>query len=298
MNINIIGYRRIFFLISGLLILASLFSVFYFGLKQGIDLAGGANWQFQLKDQTIAESDLKSFLIAVSKSSNLVAKSLPENVFLIKLQSISEEEHQNYFRALKEKFGEIEEQSFESIGPTIGQELKWRFIWAFSLGLLGILLYVAWAFRKISYPIKSWKYGAIGILCLFHDILIPSGVMAFLGWRQGIEIDTNFIVALLFILGYSINNVIIVFDRVRENLLLTRGGRFDFADLLNNGIKQTFSRSLNTSLTTILPLLALYFLGPVSLKYFILVLILGIILGAYTSICIASPLLYVWHRKK
>ena len=295
---KIIEHRKIFFSISGLLVLASVFAIFYFGFRQGIDLVGGTNWQIKLKDSIIKESVLKSALIEISNYPNLVAKSLPENNFLVKLPSISEEEHQKYLQALKEKFGEIEEQSFESIGPTIGRELKKRFIWAFLLGLLGILLYVAWAFRKVSYPIKSWKYGLIGIFCLFHDISIPAGLMAFWGWRQGIEIDTNFIVALLFILGYSINNVIIVFDRVRENLLLTHAGRFDFTEIVNNSSKQTFSRSVNPSLTTLFPLLAFYFLGPISLQYFILVLILGIFLGTYTSIGIASSLLFVWHRKK
>jgi preprotein translocase subunit SecF len=295
---KIIEHQKIFFSISGLLVLASIFAIFYFGFRQGIDLVGGTNWQIRLKDTTIKESVLKSALIEISHYPNLVAKSLPENNFLVKLPSIAEDEHQKYLQALKEKFGEIEEQSFESIGPTIGRELKRRFSWAFLLGLLGILFYVAWAFRKVSEPIKSWKYGLIGILCLFHDISIPSGLMAFWGWQKGIEIDTNFIVALLFILGYSINDIIIVFDRVRENLLLTHAGRFDFAEILNKSVRQTIPRSVNTSLTTLFPLLAFYFLGPISLNYFILIMILGIFLGTYTSICIASPLLFVWHHKK
>ena len=122
--------------------------------------------------------------------------------------------------------------------------------------------------------------------------------MTFLGWRQGVEIDTNFIVAMMFILGYSINDTIVVFDRVRENLSLANRGHFDFAGLINAAVRQTFSRSINTSLTTVLAISPLYFVGPLSLKYFILTLILGIIVGAYSSIFFASPLLYVWHRKK
>lgn len=295
---NIIAHKKIFFSISGFLVLASVFVIFFFGLRQGIDLIGGTNWQIQFKNAAANESDLKSSLIEISGYPNLIVKSLPEKNFLIKLPSISEENHQKYLLSLKEKFGEIEERSFESIGPIIGRELKRRFIWAFILGLLGIILYIAWAFRKISYRVKSWKYGLAGILCLFHDILIPTGLMAFLGWQQGIEIDTNFIVALLFILGYSINDTIIVFDRVRENLFLAEGGRFDFAQIINASVKQTFARSINTSFTTILVLLALYFWGPISLKYFTLTLILGIFLGTYSSIFIACPFLFVWHRKK
>ena len=296
---DIIKYRNVFFVFSGVLILAGIFAFGLFGVKQGIDLAGGTNWQIQIENPEIKESDLKSVLVETLSYSNLLVKALPEKNFLIRLPSISEENHQKYYQVLKEKFGEVKEQSFASIGPTIGKELKQRFIWAFLLGLLGITLYVAWAFRKISFPVKSWKYGVIVILCGFHDIIIPLGLMALLGWRQGIEIDTNFIVALLFILGYSINDTIVVFDRIRENLFLTHHqSNFDFGVLINAAVKQTFSRSLNTSLTTILAILPLYFIGPLSLKYFILTLVLGIIVGSYSSIFIASPLLYVWHRKK
>jgi len=296
---DIIKYRNVFFVFSGVLILAGIFAFGLFGVKQGIDLAGGTNWQIQIENPEIKESDLKSVLVETLSYFNLLVKALPEKNFLIRLPNISEENHQKYYQVLKEKFGEVKEQSFASIGPTIGKELKQRFIWAFLLGLLGITLYVAWAFRKISFPVKSWKYGVIVILCGFHDIIIPLGLMALLGWRQGIEIDTNFIVALLFILGYSINDTIVVFDRIRENLFLTHHqSNFDFAGVINAAVKQTFSRSLNTSLTTILAILPLYFIGPLSLKYFILTLVLGIIVGSYSSIFIASPLLYVWHRKK
>ena len=295
---NIIKHRNIFFMFSGVLILASIFAFFFFGVRQGIDLAGGTNWQIQLKNPAVKDSDLKSALGIISGYSDLTVKSLSGRNFIIRFSSISEENHQKYYQALQEKFGEVEERSFESIGPTIGRELRQRFVWAFVLGLLGILFYVAWAFRKVSYPIKSWKYGVIVILCAFHDIIVPIGLMTFLGWRQGVEIDTNFIVAMMFILGYSINDTIVVFDRVRENLSLANRGHFDFAGLINAAVRQTFSRSINTSLTTVLAISPLYFVGPLSLKYFILTLILGIIVGAYSSIFFASPLLYVWHRKK
>ncbi len=298
MKIDIIKYRNIFFIFSGILILASIFAFFFFGVNQGIDLAGGTNWQIQIENPAVRDSDLKSALGEISGYPDLTIKSLPDGNFIVRFPSVSEEDHQKYYQALKEKFGEVGEQSFESIGPTIGQELRQRFIWAFILGLFSILLYVAWAFRRVSYPVKSWKYGFIVIFSAFHDIIVPFGVMALLGWRQGVEIDTNFIVALMFILGYSINDTIVVFDRIRENLFLTHNkGNFDFGGVINSAVRQTFSRSVNTSLTTVLAILPLYFIGPLSLKYFILTLILGIIVGTYSSIFIASPLLYVWHRK-
>src|SRR3989338_5410658 len=295
---NIIKHRNIFFMFSAVWILARIFAFFVFGVRQGIEWAGGPKRQIQIKNPAVKDSDLKSVLGIISGYSDLTVKSLSDRDFIIRFSSISEENHQKYYQVLKEKFGEVEERSFESIGPTIGRELRQRFILAFVLGLLGILFYVAWAFRKVSYPIKSWKYGVIVILCAFHDIIIHIGLMTFLGWRQGVEINANFIVALMFILGYSINDTIIIFDRVRENLSLANRGHFDFAGLINAAVRQTFSRSINTSLTTVLAISPLYFVGPLSLKYFILTLILGIIVGAYSSIFFASPLLYVWHRKK
>ncbi|MDP3052607.1 MAG: protein translocase subunit SecF [bacterium] len=298
MKIDIIKYRNIFFIFSGILISASIFAFFFFGVKQGIDLVGGTNWQIQIQNQAVRGGDLKSALGEISGYSDLMVKSLPDGNFIVRFPSISEEDHQKYYQALKEKFGEVGEQSFESIGPTIGQELRQKFIWAFALGLLSVLLYIAWAFRRVSYPVKAWKYGFIVIFCAFHDVIVPFGVMAFLGWRQGVEIDTNFIVALMFILGYSINDTIVVFDRIRENLFLTHNkGNFDFGGVINSAVMQTFSRSVITSLTTVLAILPLYLIGPLSLKYFMLTLMLGIIVGTYSSIFIASPLLYIWHHK-
>ena len=153
---NIIKHRNIFFMFSGVLILASIFAFFFFGVRQGIDLAGGTNWQIQLKNPAVKDSDLKSALGIISGYSDLTVKSLSGRNFIIRFSSISEENHQKYYQALQEKFGEVEERSFESIGPTIGRELRQRFVWAFVLGLLGILFYVAWAFRKVSYPILSF----------------------------------------------------------------------------------------------------------------------------------------------
>lgn len=295
---DIIKHRFIFFTISGTLILASVAALVFFGLRQGIDLAGGTNWQIKIKNSSVRENEVKTVLAETAKYGNLTVKSFSSGSFLIRLPNVSEERHNQYLQALKTKFGEIEEESFESIGPTVGRALKNRFLLAFLLGLLGIIFYVAWAFRGVSYPIKSWEYGLIGIFCLFHDVLIPTGIMAFLGRQQGVEIDTGFIVALLFVLGYSINDTIVVFDRIRENLLRVSGKHFELGVVVNDSVNQVFVRSLNTSLTTILALAAVYFWGPLSLKYFVLTLMLGIFFGTYSSLFIASPLLHVWQKKR
>ena len=189
----------------------------------------------------------------------------------------------------------FEELSFESIGPSVGAELKKNALIAVVFVLVGISLYIAFAFRKVSRPIASWKYGLITLLTLFHDVLIPAGMLAILGQYKGVEIDTNFIVALLVVAGFSVHDTIVVFDRIRENLAIHRG-KAGFGEIINQSINQTLARSVNTSLTLILVLVALILLGPATLTYFIAALLLGTLVGTYSSIFVASPLLEVWHR--
>lgn len=186
----------------------------------------------------------------------------------------------------------VVEKRFEAIGPVIGQELKRSSIYAIITVLIAIVLFIAYAFRKVSYPIESWKYGVIAIIALFHDILITIGVFVILGF-YGVEVNMPFVAALLTILGYSVNDTIVVFDRIRENLPRLRGS---FAEIIDTSIKETFIRSINTSLTTLVVLLAIYFFGGSSIRYFVLSLIIGIAVGTYSSIFLASPLLYIWQQ--
>ncbi|MEE8131587.1 MAG: protein translocase subunit SecF [Candidatus Paceibacterota bacterium] len=300
---NIIGHRKIFLSISGILVLISIIVVAVFGLRPGIDFVGGTLWQIKVSSikypaytkvsagRQVSSDNLKDFFEKELGIRNLTV--YPESSsqsFLIRLGHISETEHQQYLQALNTKFGEIEELRFETIGPTIGKELKKKALWAIIFVLLGISLYIAFAFRKVSYPIKSWKYGIITLITLFHDVSIPVGFLAIFGWRLGIELDTNFIVALLVIMGFSVHDTIVVFDRIRENLLINRH-RLELGEIVNQSVNQTFMRSINTSLTLVFVLLTLFFLGPVSLKYFVLVILLGTIIGTYSSIFVASPLL-------
>ncbi|KKQ23075.1 protein-export membrane protein SecF [Candidatus Wolfebacteria bacterium RIFCSPLOWO2_01_FULL_38_11] len=293
---NIIKYKSIFFAVSGILIIASIVFVSVFGLKSGIDFVGGTLWQIRASgadSRSLAdyfENDLNV------KNAVIYSESSTQS-FLVKLGAISESDHQNYLSGLSKKFGQVEELRYESIGPTIGRELKNKAITAVILVLLGISLYVAYAFRKVSYPIKSWKYGVITLLTLFHDVIISTGLLAYLGWRYGIELDTKFIVALLVIVGFSVHDTIVVFDRIRENLVIS-ANRMDLQSIINSSINQTVARSINTSLTLVLVLLVLFFLGPVSLKYFVLLVMVGTIVGTYSSIFIASPALLIAGKKK
>lgn len=289
---NIIKHRKIFLSISGILVLASVIAIAVFGFQPGIDFVGGTMWQIKLatSDKGQAASEIKEFFEKDLSVKNVTIFPAENNSFLVRLGHISEKEHQNYLSALKNKFGDIEELRFEGIGPTIGKELKQKAIWAIIMVMLGISLYIAFAFRKVSYPIKSWKYGTVTLITLFHDVMIPAGLLAILGKQLGIEIDTNFVVALLVVMGFSVHDTIVVFDRIRENLLLQKT-RLDLPVIINNSVNQTFVRSINTSLTLVLVLLALFFFGPAVLKYFVLTILVGTTVGTYSSIFVASPLL-------
>lgn len=293
---NIIGKRNIYFSISGLATIAAIVVVALFGFRQGIDFSGGTLWQFQIPGEPPATEDveavLKNDLKVPDARLNFDATT---SSFLVRMPAASEADHQQLLGELRKKYPELRELGFQSIGPSIGHELRTDAMIALVLVLFGISLYIAFAFRKVSRPVSSWKYGVITLVTLFHDVVIPAGLLAFLGKTLGIEIDTNFIVALLVVAGFSVHDTIVVFDRIRENLFLDRG-KTPFDALVNQSVNQTFARSVNTSLTLILVLVALLFAGPESLFYFILTLLVGISTGIYSSIFIASPMLFAWQK--
>ncbi|MCK5123234.1 MAG: protein translocase subunit SecF [Candidatus Pacebacteria bacterium] len=188
----------------------------------------------------------------------------------------------------------INEKRFDSIGPVIGDELKTSAVWAIVIALIAIVLYIGWAFRKVSRPVSSFKYGIIATIALFHDIIITLGVFSVLGYLYNIEVGIPFVAALLAILGYSVNDTIVVFDRTRENLI--KSGISDFEEVVNKSVNETLIRSLNTSFTTLLILTVLFLFGGATIKYFVVALIVGISAGTYSSIFIASPLLVTWQK--
>lgn len=289
---NIIGKKYIFLSISGLLVLASLFSIYYFGLKPGIDFSGGVAWQVQFNDQKPERGQIEEIFPGA------IITPQAENQYLIRLKELSDADHKLKLEELNKKFGSVEELNFQNIGSVVGDDLRKKAIWAFILVLTTISLYVAFAFRKVSKPVSSWKYGLITLVTLFHDALIPTGLYAVLGKFFNAEVDTNFIVAILVVMGFSVHDTIVVFDRVRENLRLSRTEGEGFDALVNQSVNQTIARSINTSLTLVLTLLALLFLGPITLQFFVLTILVGVVVGTYSSIFIASPLLTLWKGKK
>ncbi len=216
---------------------------------------------------------------------------------ILRFQETAEEVHQNILTKLNQLAGEnnLEELRFDSVGPSIGQELKRKSLYAIFFVLLAMLIYITYAFRKVSKPISSWKYGTAAIIAMFHDALITIGVFSILGHFYNIEINTPFVAAILTVLGYSVHDTIVVFDRIRENL--PRSSE-DFEGTVNISLNQTLGRSLSTSFTVLLVLAAIIFFGGSSIRTFALALAIGIFIGTYSSIFVASPLLVVWEKMK
>ncbi len=293
---NIIGRKNTFLTISAIFVGAAILAIIAFGFQEGIDFRGGTLWSVAIPAPEVVSADLESFFVQdLGLKDVRVSSEATGGTFLVKLPAIGEADHKDFSQKLSSKFAGFDERSFQSIGPTVGAELRQNSLIALVLVLVGISLYIAFAFRKVFKPVSSWKYGIITLVTLFHDVVIPAGLLALLGHYGQIEIDGNFIVALLVIMGFSVHDTIVVFDRIRENLFLDRG-KNSFASVVNSSVNQTLARSINTSFTLILVLIALYLEGPANLHYFVLTLLVGVTTGIYSSIFVASPLLIVWQN--
>ncbi len=279
--------------ISGVIIIASLILYLTIGLALGIDFTGGSLSELRFTDGIRTHEQIKGTYEAVLGETPLIQDT--DNGVLVRTKTLTESEHQEVFTKLLEvEGGNIEELRFESIGPSIGEELKQKSIKALIFVLIAIVLYVAWAFRHVSKPVASWKYGFIAISVLFHDVVIVVGIYVLLGKFFGIEVDAPFIAALLTVLGYSVNDTIVIFDRVRENL--HEPGR-TFDETVDASVRQSFTRSINTSATTLLVLLSILFFGGESVQSFVLALVIGVVIGTYSSLFLASPLLTLAQGK-
>lgn len=296
--LNIIGKRKIFLSFSAILVLISILGIVLFGLKLGIDFLGGSLFKFYFKEQKPSIEELELFFKQALNISDIkITYDFQNNYYFARMPHLSNDEYNKLKNELQNKYSSYEELSFQSIGPSVGKELRKKAFMGIILVLVGISLYIIYAFRRVYWPVQSWKYGLITLITLFHDVIIPTGFLAFLGKFFGIEIDTNFVVALLVIMGFSVHDTIVVFDRIRENLLFSKS-KNDFENIVNASVNQTLARSINTSLTLVLVLIALYFWGPITLRYFILTFLIGVVAGTYSSIFVASPLLVIWRGKK
>jgi len=295
---NIVGHKKIWFTLSIILVGAALISIAVFGFQESAEFKGGTLWEFSVPGQNLSSADVQAEFVNNLHILDAQTNYDPTNQsFLVRFGTVNETAHQADLTALTAAWPSFTELSFQSISPSVGASVLDNAIIAIILVLIGISLYIAFAFRKASRPISSWKYGWITLLTLFHDVSIPAGMLALLGHFNNVQIDSNFIVALLVVMGFSVHDTIVVFDRIRENLLNQRG-KVPFPTIINNSVNQTLARSINTSLTLILVLLALYFVGPADLQYFVLTLLVGVTTGIYSSIFIASPALVVVSPKE
>jgi len=284
----IVKYRKIFFTLSLLTILFSFYAMVAKGFNAGIDFKGGSIIEVSYDTQPDVEALKKA--LSLNGFTDARIQIAGEKDVMVKTHALSEAERQVLSQTLAANGTNMQEKRFSSIGPTIGQELRTKAWYAIVFVILGIVLFIAFAFRHVSEPISSWKYGVITTMTLLHDIIVPAGVFVWMGK----EVDTLFVVALLSIMGISVHDTIVVFDRIRENLKLRVSN--DFATTVGMSLRQTFTRSINTSLTVMLVLATLYFFGPASTKDFSFILWIGIFIGTYSSVFIASPLLVVFEK--
>ncbi len=285
----IIKHKKIFISISAFLVLLSVIALFVFPLRIGIDFKGGALTEVAYKTerppQDLLDAQFKNLDLG-----NLLIQPTGDLGYIVKSADLNEAQHNLLLKALSlDGKNPLEEKNFNSIGPSVGRELTRKALIAIVLVSLGIILFIAFAFRKVSRPVSSWKYGLMAVVSLLHDVIIPIGLFTLLSHFYGAEADTLFVVAALTILGLSVSDTIVIFDRIRENL---RNKMNDsFSDTVGKSLDQSYMRSIFTSLTVIIVLLSLFFFGPESTKYFALMLTAGMFFGTYSSIFLASPLL-------
>ncbi len=288
---NFVKYRKIFYIFSVIIILGSVSSLVIFGLKLGIDFTGGSILEVSYNNERPSNQIIQDELNSLNLGSITIQPTGQKGI-IIRTGSISEETHQQILKKLS-GFGSLEEKSFESVGPTVGKELANKTLIILVLSLLSMMIYIAIAFRKVSRAVPSWKYGIVSALMLLHDVLVPLGVFSILGKFYNVQMTTPVVVALLSVVGYAINNVVVVYDRMRENFM--RRSSLSFEEVVNFAIGQTLSRQINTSLTILFPLFFIFFIGGETLKYFALAIILGLVAGLYSSIFLAGPILISWR---
>jgi len=296
MQFNFTKYSIVYYIFSSILIIATIVCLSLFGLKFGIEFAGGSNMELEFGAPSGSQRPSNEAIRGALQSFNLgeiTVQPTGSTGAVLQFKGVDEVIHQQILTELN-KLTPVTEKSFQYIGPSVGQELRNKTELAIVLALLAITLYIALAFRKVSRPVSSWKYGITSLLALFHDVLIPIGVFSVLGKLYNVEVTIPIIAALLTVLGFSVHDTIVIFDRIRENIF--RKGMGEFENTVNWSLNQTLGRSLSTVFSTLIVLIAIFFFGGETLKHFSLALIIGITSGAYSSVFLASPLLVTWYK--
>lgn len=291
--INLMRFKLFYFIFSLIIILPGLYFLITSGLKLGIDFTGGALLEYRF-DHPVEPEELKKTITDQGAEVGLIQTS-DNNIYIIRTKEVRPEKIPEIKDKLSQKFGLVEERRVENVGPVIGSELKDKAIKALIVASLAIVAYIAFSFRKVPKPASSIRFGIAASIALLHDVLLVVGIFAILGKFMSVEIDSLFVTALLTIIGFSVHDTIVVFDRIRENLLKNIGSKFDY--VANISVVQTLGRSLNTSLTVVFVLTALLLFGGETIRWFVVALLIGIISGTYSSIFNATALLAWWEEK-
>lgn len=291
--INFLKYRKFYYVLSGILFLGSLASLLVFGLNLGIDFKGGTI--LELEFEIRPESSQIQEVLAGFDLGEVIIQPAGERDLILRFKDIDEKAHQEIISKLSE-ISNVEEIRFENIGPTISKEMRSKTISLILFSVLAMFIYMIVVFRTIPPPVSGWQFGVVSTITLFFDILVPLGLLAFLGKFYNVQFTIPIVTALLAILGYTMNDKVIVLDRTRENLL--QGSETNFEGVVNKSLNQILSRSLSTGSCSLFILLILFLLGGETLKYFALTLFVGILVGTYSSLFLASPILVTWLSRK
>ncbi len=298
MTYRFLGRKKILWLaISVAIMIPGIIALSVWKLPLGIDFRGGA--QFELKfDKTPTQEALKQKITSYPEARGVTVTTAEGESFIVRVLPISEGEYKEISKKLETDFGTYTEKQFQSVGPSVSKDLTRKAITAVVIATLLIILYLTYSFRGVSHPVSSWRFGLVAAVALLHDLLISIGVFAILAHYFNYEVDSSFITAMLTIMGFSVHDTIVVFDRIRENLTKNRvGAAAEFEQVADNSLGETLNRSIATSLTVIFTLSALAILGGESIRGFVVTLLVGIFIGTYSSIFTATPLLVLWQQR-
>lgn len=287
---DVVGKRFWFFLISALVIIPGIISLAVYGLNWGVEFSSGTTMTLRC-DTEVSQEQFRQAMMDLGYREAVIQRT-EEGDFFVRIRELSLDERETLLSGLKDKLGtDVTLRDAYSVSPILAAETARNAAIAVLIAAIFMMLYIAWAFRHMPKPLR---WGTVAVIALAHDVLVVLGIFSILGWAAGVQVDSLFITGILTVVGYSINNIVVVFDRIRENV--SRGISKDFEVTVNSSILETMGRCLNTSLTTLFTIVALLLLGGITLRYFVLVLFIGVVAGTYDSICVAGQLLVVWDK--
>ena len=292
-------FSNICLAISGLLVLASLVLLINPGPRLSVEFTGGTMMELDLPEGK-TQQDLMNAINAFRKDEKALNEtaiaSTKTGTLLVRLPTLTNEEHTALFAHLQSVLGPVTELQYTTIGPTVGSSLQKRSLFALLLAVVAIIVYLAFAFRKMPRHLSPWTFGIAAVLGLLHDVIITVAIFTILSHYTAFQMDTLFATALLSNMGYSVSDKVVIFDRIRDNVIMQPRG--DFSQIVTQSIKQSLTRTLSTGAGALIMLLSLFIFGAESIRWFMLALIIGTVIGTYSSFCVATPLVVLWKNWK